>query len=67
MYLGGTEELKQSQTKGKVCVRKHNQKVQLNMKYNFKDNSCIPIQFNIQIYGFKFELAGIIDHHGSTA
>ena len=32
-----------------------------------KDNPCIPIQFNIQIDGFKFELAGIIDHHGGTA
>ena len=32
-----------------------------------KDNSCIPIQFNVQIHGFKFELVGIIDHHGSTA
>ena len=33
MYLGGTEELQQRQAK--VCVRKHNQKVQLNIKFSF--------------------------------
>ena len=35
MYLGGTEELKQSQTKGKACIRKTQPKSETNMKYSF--------------------------------